>query len=74
VEKGVTEPREERSEQPSIISPKKWKQRKKGPSIHQRFLFNRGEAYHLSLGGGGGVGVGAAAATATRWATARVPS
>jgi len=73
VEKGVTEPREERSEQPSIISQKKWKQRKKGPSIHQRFLFNRGEAYHLSLGGGG-VGVGAAAATATRWATARVPS
>jgi len=72
----VTEPREERSEQPSIISPKKWKQRKKGPSIHQRFLFDRGEAYHLSLGGGGGVGVGAgaAAATATRWATARVPS
>jgi len=65
VEKGVTEPREERSEQPSIISQKKWKQRKKGPSIHQRFLFNRGEAYHLSLGGGG-VGVGAAAATATR--------
>jgi len=64
--KGMTEPEEERSEQATIIFKKKGrKERKKSPSIHQRFLFNRGEAYHLSLGGGG-VGVGAAAATATR--------
>jgi len=45
--KGMTEPEEERSEQATIIFKKKKgrKERKKGPSIHQRFLLNTtGEA------------------------------